>query len=259
MPSGLQNPHSRKYYGRELEIVKKEIEEWAGVKITDEKLKGAIDLMNRNRKLLREVYELRKQEKPPLTGTEAMLMTFGVQVTHKEDSNRALEKLLEELPNRKLDRETGSRLLILGSEDDDIEFLNMVETIPTQPATIVIDEHCTGSRYFWNQVEANGNLLQAIANRYCDRPPCPNKDMPERYRIKHILNLAKEWDVAGAIVIQQKFCDPHEADIPTVISKLKENGVPCYFLELDVTVPIGQFRIRVEAFLEMLKAEELPF
>jgi len=38
---------------------------------------------------------------------------------------------------------------------------------------------------------------------------------------------------------------------------LEENGIPVYFLELDVTVPIGQFATRVQAFIEQIRAEEL--
>ncbi len=59
--------------------------------------------------------------------------------------------------------------------------------------------------------------------------------------------------------MQQKFCDPHEFDLPPLRKLLEENNIPCYPLELDVTVPLGQFKVRIEAFLEMLKAEELPF
>jgi benzoyl-CoA reductase subunit C len=106
-------------------------------------------------------------------------------------------------------------------------------------------------------VESNGNLLESIAARYVERVPCPTKDWPERNRIEHIKTLAKEWNVQGAIVIQQKFCDPHEMDIPAIMKNLKEAGVPSQFLELDVTVPIGQFKTRVEAFLEMLGEEDL--
>ncbi len=57
--------------------------------------------------------------------------------------------------------------------------------------------------------------------------------------------------------MQQKFCDPHELDIPAIKKALEGKGIPTLFLELDVTVPIGQFRTRVEAFLEMLQEEDL--
>jgi len=42
--------------------------------------------------------------------------------------------------------------MIIGSEDDDREFFSMVEQHLSLPATIVIEEHCTGSRDFWNEV-----------------------------------------------------------------------------------------------------------
>jgi benzoyl-CoA reductase subunit C len=75
--------------------------------------------------------------------------------------------------------------------------------------------------------------------------------------MEHIKKLAQDWKVQGAIVIQQKFCDPHELDIPATIETLKQIGIPTQFLEFDVTVPVGQFKTRVEAFLEMLTEEDL--
>ena len=72
---------------------------------------------------------------------------------------------------------------------------------------------------------------------------------------ERILELAKDFRVDGAIVIQQKFCDPHETDIPFVRKHLEDNGIPTYFLEFDVTTAAGPFAIRVEAFLETLEAE----
>ncbi|GAG93792.1 unnamed protein product, partial [marine sediment metagenome] len=85
----------------------------------------------------------------------------------------------------------------------------------------------------------------------------PSKDWMDRSRIDHIIKLAKDYDVKGAIVIQQKFCDPHELDIPAITKELNNAHIKTLFLEFDVTVPIGQFKIRVEAFLEILQEEDL--
>jgi benzoyl-CoA reductase subunit C len=38
---------------------------------------------------------------------------------------------------------------------------------------------------------------------------------------------------------------------------LNEKGIKNYFLEFDITVPVGQFKIRIEAFLETFTAEAL--
>ncbi|MBA7707705.1 hypothetical protein ES703_116583 [subsurface metagenome] len=99
--------------------------------------------------------------------------------------------------------------------------------------------------------------MVAIANRYIDRPPCPQKDWPERQRFTYILKLIEDFRVQGVILMQNKFCDPSEADIPPLTVFLREHNIPSYFLEFDVTVAIGAFATRVEAFLETLRGEDL--
>jgi benzoyl-CoA reductase subunit C len=191
---------------------------------------------------------------PQVTGLEAMYMTVSSMWVDKDEHSAEIEKLLAKLPDRKLDRPSGARLMIVGSEDDDTAFINMVESVG---ATVVVDEHCTGTRYFWNSVEWLEDRMTAIAERYVNRPPCPTKDWEERRRFPHILNLCKDFNVQGVIIIQQKFCDPHEADIMPLRQLLEANSIPALFLEFDVTVPLGPFRVRVEAFLEMIGSEDL--
>jgi benzoyl-CoA reductase subunit C len=258
MPNAVTTSHAKKFLAGELAEFKKAVEEWVGKTITDADLDRGIDIMNTNRRLMKQVYEFRKEDNPPLTGAEAMTMVWSSQIMDKREHTVLVEQLLRDLPNRRLDRDPGVRLMIVGSENDDRLFMEMVESIG---ATFVIDDHCTGSRYFWDEIVAQGDRLQAIANRYCDRVPCPSKDFTqgtwERKRFPHITNLAKEYRAQGAVLIQQKFCDPHECDIPSLRRQLEINGIPCYFLEFEVTVPVGQFRIRIEAFIEQLRADEL--
>jgi benzoyl-CoA reductase subunit C len=259
MPNAVRSHRAKKFLRGELEDFKKAVEKWTGKTITDKDLDEGIEIMNTNRRLMKKVYEFRKQANPPITGTEAMTMVWASQLMDKREHNKLLEQLIEALPKRKLERETGVRLMIIGSENDDRPFMEMVEN--DLKGTFVIDEHCTGSRYFWNEVIPDKDRLQAIANRYLDRVPCPNKDWGmedcSRKRFPHVLQLAKDYGVQGALLIQQKFCDPHELDIPSLRRYLESNGIPCYFLEFEVTVPVGQFKIRVEAFLEQIEAEDL--
>ncbi|MFQ5857102.1 MAG: benzoyl-CoA reductase, bzd-type, subunit N [Anaerolineae bacterium] len=258
MPNNIQTPAAKPYLAGELATFKQAVEEWVGREITDADLDRGIEIMDQNRRLMRQVYETRKADAPPLTGLEAMYMVVSSQMTDKRDHSAEVQRVMNGLPNRAIERATGERLMILGSEDDDTEFIEMVESLD---ATFVIDEHCTGSRYFWNQVgpldNYDGDRLMAIAARYVDRPPCPSKDWPARNRFPHIMQLADEYRVDGVILIQQKFCDPHELDIPPLSWAFEERGLKTLFLEFDVTVPVGQFRTRVEAFLEMIREEDL--
>ncbi len=256
MPNNVQSPRSEAYLAGEILEFKRAVEKWTGKEINEESLSQSIETYNQSRRLLHQVYSTRKQENPPLTGEEAMEMVISNQMTDKSEHNQALGDLVKNLEGRKMNRQTGTRLMLIGSENDDIPFIHMLESLN---ATVVIDEHCTGTRYFWNEVVSQHDLIKAIAKRYIDRPPCPSKDWEVRRRVQHTLSLAKEYQVSGAILIQQKFCDPHELDIPAISKALEENGIRTLFLEFDVTVPIGQFKTRCEAFLEILQQEEELF
>ncbi len=252
-PMNIQSPHAIPYLTKELESFQQSIEEWIGHPISDEDLQRGIEIMNENRRLMWDVYEFRKSPKPSLNGLEAMEMVVSSQMIDKNEHNQELMSLLQKLPSRNRG-DPGERLMILGSEDDDTAFITMVENLG---ATFVTDDHCTGTRYFEREVEVNGDLLTAIAERYIKRVPCPSKDWPERTRLEHIMRMAREYEVQGAILVQQKFCDPHELDIPSIKAALEKKDIPTLFLEFDVTVPMGQFKTRVEAFLEILREEDL--
>jgi benzoyl-CoA reductase subunit C len=256
MPHGVQTKGGLEYFTQELRRFKEALEEWTGSEITNESLREGIEVMNENRRLLTQLYELRQAENPPLTGKEALWIVASAQMTDKREHSRALKELLEELPNRGLNRDPGTRLMLVGSENDDVEFIEMSEALGS---TFVVDENCVGTRYFWGEVKLDrfDDPLEAIAARYLERPACPAKDWPQLTRWVHIERLARDWKVQGAILMQQKFCDPHELDIPTIKRRLEEMGVRTLFLEFDVTMPSGQFRTRVEAFLEMMRDEEL--
>ena len=255
MPNNVQSPHSVPYLAGEIKAFKSSVEKWIGKEITDENIRNGIKVMNENRGLMHQLYEYKKQENPPISGEETMEVAISQQLVDKKEHSQALIKLIEDLKTATAGKNTGTRLMILGSENDDIPFIQMVESVG---GTVVIDDHCIGTRYFWNNVqEDNEDLLTSIAKRYVERPACPSKDWMERSRVEYIIKLAKDFDAKGAIVIQQKFCDPHEIDIPAIIKELNDADIKTLFLEFDVTVPIGQFKIRVEAFLEMFQEEDL--
>lgn len=158
MPHNVQSDHSRPFLRSELEKFKEAVEAWTGKTITDEDLQRGIDIVNTNRRLLRQIFELRKQENPLLSGQEAMYLVLSSQMTDKRQHNKALQELLDELPKRKIERETGERLMILGSENDDIPFTEMVEQICG--ATFVID----GQLYAFSNMRTGSDSPSSATN-----------------------------------------------------------------------------------------------
>ena len=140
--------------------------------------------------------------------------------------------------------------MLVGSEMDDVNFLRLVESLGGET---VIDDNCVGTRYFWNQAPNHSDPVESISRRYLDKPPCPVYDLQGHYRLEHVMELVRKWRVQSVIIALQKFCDPHEYDIPSMQTAFKKINIPTLLLESDLTLPEGQFRTRVEAHLEMLK------
>jgi len=54
------------------------------------------------------------------------------------------------------------------------------------------------------------------------------------------------------VFVLNKFCEPHAFDYVPLSKALAEAKIPHLLLETDITVPVGQLRTRLQAFLEML-------
>lgn len=255
-PNHLQAPSARTRIAIEVEQFKSAVESWMGTTIAKRDLKRAVDTYNTNRRLMTEIYELRKQDNPPISGAEAMYMVLASLYMDKAEHNRLLRQLLAALPQRERANRGHLRAIYLSSESDAVNLVQLVESLG---AEVVTDDNCIGTRYFLHEVnlEPGTDILTAIANRYVDKPPCPVKDMVELSRLPHIKKLIQDYRVDVAIYAKMKFCDPHEYDIPAIKKMLDDMGVPLLVLECDITIPEGQFRTRIEAFLEMMQLEKV--
>jgi benzoyl-CoA reductase subunit C len=254
MPALVQSPAAKPYLVNELLNFKRSLEDWTGYPISDQALRQAIEVYNSNRRLLRQVYDLRKAADPPLSGAESLEITLSNQLADKMYLNRLLSESLAKLSQKNEKRDTGARLMLIGSENDDIDYIKFMESLGS---TVVIDESCTGSRYFWNECRLDSDPLDALATRYLERPPCPAKDLPQRRRSAHILQLIQDYNVDGVIITIQKFCQNHELDLPALQSLFQAKGIPVLILEYAFGSPLEWLRIRIQAFLEMIRSQSI--
>ena len=250
VPHSTQSVGRYEYLAEEYRGFTAALEKWTGKAITDADLDRGIEAFNTNRTLIRKIFEYRQPDDPLVTGAEALDLALCAQIMDRAESNKMMQEVLEKLPDRKMDRETGTRLMIVGSVNTDREFMKLVEEELDLPATIVIDDTCSGIRYNFNDVTPQEDRLMAISLRYNNRPPCPNKDWPKRRRMPFINRLIKTYNVEAVILYNHKFCQPHQLDNNYIEEQLVEQDMPCLRLEFDIRIPKGQIRTRVEAMLE---------
>ncbi len=250
----VNTPHTRtevtyNFFWEEISRFKTSLEKTFNETISDDYLEKAIRVYNENRLLLRKVYDLRKSEPPLISGVEALEIVLSSMIAPKEKHNKLLNNLLAEVCNRADPPRSSVRLLVSGSAMDNPELLKIVEAAG---GSVVADDWCTGSRYFWDVVESDVDPLRAIAKRYLDKIPSSFMFESEE-RFRHTIEMARQFDAEAAIIFVLKFCDTHMFDASQLMDELKAIGLPVICLEWEHSLSgMGQFKTRIEAFLEML-------
>lgn len=258
----IADPASVKFFREELAYFKRAVEEFVGGEIPDNKLREAIELHNQHRALLRGLYELRKPDPPLLYGSEVTQILVACMSLPIEEANDLLRRVIAEIkgrhggPQAKL-----PRLLLSGNEIDDPAFVQLVEQCG---ANVVADDLCIGTRYFWHDVEANGDPLDGLTIRYLDKIMCPRTyrgrgggvntrgaDLEDRFG--HVMRFAEDFNANGVILYVIKYCDAQEWDAPDFKDYLEHRGIPVLHIEHDYSIgSFGPLRTRIQAFLEMI-------
>lgn len=242
---------STAFYSDQLIEFREKVEQLSGVKVEPDKLNNAIETYNRTRTLLKKLYALRSTVTPPLTGSETLSVLLAGQVLPKDRYNDLLERLLEELRETEGISDYKARLMITGSGGcDDPEYLRIIEDLG---GLIVTDSLCFGSRYFWEPVQMNGDIMTSIAVSYLNRPSCPGMCDQVAERNDYIKDMAEQFNVDGVIFQRMRYCDLWGGQILTLRQELKEAGIPLLELEREYILgSTGQLKTRAQAFLERI-------
>lgn len=248
-----------KKWGEEIKDLLEMVEKETGNKITPEKLKENIIKINKKRAALQRLYDLRKNENIPISGTDVLLIS---QIAYYDDPERFTAKvneLCDELEKRVSDGisvfPNGTKRILVSGTPMAIPNWKMHNIIETSGAAVVCEETCTGTRYFENQVDESGSdidgMIGNIAERYMSIAcACFT---PNEKRFDDVIRLAKEYKVDGVIDINLKFCQTYDIEGYTLEKRLKEEGIPVLGIETDYTdTDAQQLKTRVEAFVEVL-------
>lgn len=248
----MRSKRTRQFYVSCLKELINSIEKLTGNKITDEKLLHSIELYNEERRLIRQVLDLQKEEHPVITGKQALTIMLSATNMPVEEYNELLKAFLSDVPNMKPTEGYRARLMIIGSAMDNP---NYVGTIENKGGLVVADTLCLGTMGFGKEMKVDRNdIISSIANYYLDRLVCPrmidNRDELHEY----IINTAKEYKVDGIVYQKMQNCECWGGENVFLEQELKEAGIPLLNLEREEKLAnLGQLEVRAEAFIEMIE------
>lgn len=262
----------RKMWREEVHAFAAKIESETGTKISADTLRSKIRIANQKRIALQQLYETRKNSPPPISGKDALLVSQIAFYDYPERFTAKTNELASECERR-------GHLVTLSGQTERTESQPMAaprvmisgcpmavpnwklhHIIETSGACVVVEETCTGTRYFTEPVvpdtgKTKEELLNAIADRYfAINCACFT---PNNERVEDILRLAREYCVSGVVYYVLQFCHTYNVEYYHIHKALKDAGIPVLKIETDYADDSAQIKNRVDAFIEQLTRSRL--
>ena len=258
LPQEQSAPQSKELWLHEVKKLKEHLEQEFQVDITPEKLRAAIKLANRERRALRNFYNLNQHVPAPLTGLEVLTVSHNRGFyPDKEKVVTMLEELTAAVTANlgQNEHKTGPRILLtgvpvgLGSE-------KVIKIVEELGGIVVCQENCTGYKPVDILVDEDENKdpLEAIAEKYLSIGCSCMSPNPGRYDL--LGRLAKDFKVDGVLDLTWIGCHTYNVESYSIKKYLDEQfGLPFMQVETDYSSSdTEQLRVRIEAFLEMIQA-----
>lgn len=257
LPNNSESAESVALWRSEIIRFQKRLEEQFGCEITEQGIRDAIDLRNRERRALTEFYRLGQLNPPAMTGREILSVVYGA--TFKFDK-RALIGELETLTTKvRAEYAAGKRLdprpriLITGCPIGGAAE-KVVRIIEENGGWVVGYENCTGAKATEQCVDENpqADVYDALTEKYlaigCS---CIS---PNTQRLNMLSEMVQDYQVDGVIDVILQACHTYAVESLLINRHIREkHDIPYMAIETDYsTSDTGQLATRIAAFIEML-------
>ncbi len=240
------------YFTAQLRDFAKQIGKAYGCEVTASTLRKAIKDANLARGKMRELHRRQSASPLPMAGSELFMQ--GLEILHGDDGVKGITETRKKpvAGGAAAGSRKKTRVMICGNVMSRPDIFQMIEG---SGAEVPVADVCTGLRSFERIVDEKGDdPFVSLAEAYLGAPRCSRTAAPaETYA--RIRDNVDRYNVNGVVLTALKFCDQQLYDIPYLLKKLNDEGIPVLFVENDyVFKDKDRIRTRVEAFVEMLES-----
>jgi benzoyl-CoA reductase subunit C len=233
----------------------KELEELTGANLTTGAVQTSIRLFNKNRALIRKLYDLRRSSEAALTGRQMQDIVKSSMIMDKADHTALLEKLHASLTTQSAPSNL-VRVYLSGHmcHAPKPEILDMVEECG---GLVVDDDLYHGFRYIHYDMAETGDPIDALSNWYIEKNrklPCPTRVTQGMDWQDYLLNAVATSGAQGLVILMAKFCEPHMFFYPEIKEAFDRHGIPNLMIETEhEEMPMESLKTRVETFIEIAR------
>jgi benzoyl-CoA reductase subunit C len=250
LPQNPNSPHSVIYLRGEYDRLKRSIEEISGVTITDDALRNSIAVFNENRRLLRELYEIKKDTPWLVSADEAYVLVALAGLIPREEHNELLRTLLPQIRARRVRTQDKVRVVFEGGFCEQPP-LDMIRAI-ARSCYVVDDDLLIGLRWLLEDVPLDGDPLTNLAEAYLEKSSySPVQHDLRKPKEKMLLARMRNARADAAIITAAKMCEPGLEEQVAYTRALDEAGIPYFVGEFEESMTsFDTMEIQLETFVE---------
>lgn len=252
LPQNVNTPGAVRYIASEYQRLRGELEKKTGRSISDEALRKSIGIYNQNRRLLRELYTVRRDAPWKLSCTESYLLTRARTRMPCEEHNVLLGRALDALRHRNLRPQDKPRVVFVGGfcEQPPLEMLEAID----DNCYVVDDDLLIGLRWVTSDVPDSGDPIWALAESFVERSAASPVQHDERKTKEgYLMEMIRASKADGAIVTAAKFCEPGLDEQVAWSKHLDQESIAYLVLEFEEKMTsFEQMGMQLETFAESL-------
>ena len=252
-PQNMASPHTVNYLAAEYQKLRTSYEQLAGRAITDENLRRSIQLYNEQRKLIRELYRIRRETPQNLSTLETYILTRIGTLIPPEEHIAGLRQALEAVGQRDEKPKDRIKVVLEGSFCEQPP-LELIEGLEAAGCYILDDDFLLGWRFFEQDIPSEGDPIENLARAYINQSVYSGvKHDTREPKSKHLIDKVKGTGASAVVILAAKFCEPALFDYALYRRALEKEGIPHLYLEFEEKMWIfDKARTEVETFVESM-------
>ena len=255
----MQLPHSQHsqasvdLWVEEVRSLRFKLEEELQVKISDEDIWAAIDVVNRETQAAKALCDLNKSDPPALNGLDLLTVNWsrGFAIDKNELAGM-LEALTTSLKTQTSENIAGQPRILLTGCPVGLGTEKVIRLVDELGGNVVCIENCTGYKTLGLQSSREyADPIEALAHKYL-QIPCSCMS-PNPHRMELLEQMIDEFKVDAVIDLTWLACHTYNIESYEVARLVRQRELPYLHLESDYSSSdLEALKVRIEALLEMV-------
>jgi len=252
-PQNMTSPQSEEYLASEYRRLKSSYEALAGGPITEDGLRQSICLYNEQRKLIRELYRIRREAPHNLSTLETYVLTRIGTLIPPQQHIAVLKEAIAAVAQRDEKPKDRIKVVLEGSFCEQPP-LELIEGLEAAGCYILDDDFLLGWRWFEQDISLEGDPIRNLARAYLHQSVYSGvKHDTRQPKAKHLIDKVRETGASAVVILAAKFCEPALFDYALYRRTLEKEGIPHLYLEFEEKMWIfDKARTEVETFVESM-------